>query len=206
MELVKETFGLNYAAYDQASGLDVLFHVYNITTGTAVFEQTVPGVDVGFGAYTAQYTGQIGQMYLVIGVVDADLNRAPWGECYLVGDPSISVPKFGFTYAAYDQNPSLTLEAHVYEAGIEIDTFALVYVAYGVYLGIYTGVLTHEYDIVSIVPGDPLRAPACENFNSLSFYGVLITNVTCEAVIEGQDNEATLEGPELSATLEGICA
>lgn len=74
----------NYAAYDQASDLNIRATVYDNTTGTPVSVGTVEMPFVAIGVYAAKFTGQLGKNYIIASVVytdntfaTVDPNRAP---------------------------------------------------------------------------------------------------------------------------------
>ncbi len=159
-----------YPTYDQASGLNVAGFVYNVTTGAPVLVTgQIPMSDESSGVYEASFTPALGQSYLVItsvfsdsGFTTPDLTRAPWAQQY---DPlGSNNSQMNFNYAAFDQNALLAVNATVYDLTLSTSSvIGMVYVAFGVYFGQYTGIVGHNYSVVKL-PTDVTRAPDADAF------------------------------------------
>ncbi len=203
-------FSMNYATYDQNASLYVAFSIYDITSGTAVFVTKVPAATLAFGVYTAQYIGLAAKTYLAIGAVYTDgtytiLEQMRSPVCDTYQAKNVGITNLFFSYGTYDANDSLFLRANVYEvsgvAPVLVDTVVLENVALGVYVGLFVGDLTSNYEVDIAVytdsnyaEVDPNRSPACESFNCILLSGV--TLVLNDAILEAQSTSAILEADD----------
>lgn len=158
-------FNFSYGAYDQASGLFIAASIYDMTSGSPVFIALVPMSYVSFGVYAGSYVGNSSRTYLVIitsftsnTYQTVDTTRPPSAECYQGVNRSLTV--FPFNYATFDLDPSLYVQAKVYNTttGLPVYTTAIpmLEVANGVYYGAFPSVvLNNSYFIISSVYTDP---------------------------------------------------
>lgn len=202
-----QVFTMNYVAYDQNASLNVAFSIYDVTSGTSAFVQTIAASPLAFGAYSAQYVGLAGKTYLAIGAVYDDPEftmlsqfRAPVCDTYQAKD--VSVTYLAFCYGAYDENNSLFPKANVYDVTTGtpdlVGQVILSSVATGVYFGSFLGTLTKNYEVdiaiytdSNFVSVDQNRSPSCQSFNCILLSGV--TLVLENAILEAQCLDATLE-------------
>lgn len=208
MQFVKygQPFSFDYSAYDQASGLFVAAKIYNVTTGTPVFDSQVVMSELLDGVYEGQFTGLYGQSYLVISAVyldgtytTLDTSRAPAAECYQ--DIELDSKFLLFNYGSYDQDETLYIAGNVFEDGSFLSQEAMDHVFAGVYFAAFTGSLDKTYSVVKTVytdagftTPDPNRAPSGETFQSYLFSSItVVKNVLAGAVLVGQELEAVLE-------------
>lgn len=210
MQLVQpsQDFNVSYAAFDQSDNLEVGFRVYNITTGTPVFVETLAGTSVGFGVYTANYQGNAGQIFLIVGAVYTDGTYTmlvslygPDSECYQIIGTSVIV--MAFNYTAYDADDALFIRAAVYDTSTGTPVFLqninLVLAAIGAYIGVFTGTLGKTYVAAIAVYTDgtystvnTARAPAAASLSTVESGNVVFE--LADAILEGQSIDAILEG------------
>lgn len=201
-------FTTNYVAYDQNPSLNIGFSIYDVTTGTPIFIQTIAGTYMAFGSYSAQYIGAASKTYLAIGAAYTDDTfmileqyRPPTCETYQAKNAGINF--LAFAYGAYDENDSLFVRANVYDVTTGtpalIGQVTLAHVAIGTYFGTYVGTLTKNYEIdiavytdANYAEVDPNRSASCQSFNCILLSGV--TLVLENAILEAQCLNATLVG------------
>lgn len=211
MELIvtSQKFSFNYTAYDQNDSLYVQFSLYDVTSGTAVFIQTVTGIYSDFGSYMGTFTEASVKSILVIGAVytddtygTVDTSRATSADVYQVIPSSGRVTFLPFAYATYDLDDDLNLQGTVYDMStgspIFVENISMVDVTLGVYFGYYTGILGKSYQITSVVYTDDTfdtpdltRAPGCDEFDSIEVFNVYNNNFI-EATLLGQTLDAIL--------------
>ncbi len=208
MDLIQPTtFCFNYVAYDQNTGLYVAADIYDVTSGTPSFLETVPMSNVINGCYSGNYSGVAGKTYLVISTAFTDNTyttpatfRSVSAGCYQVAGASVTFYAFG--YGAFDMNASLNIRTKIYNVTtgtpVLVSTQVLDYVALGAYFGFFTGTVGQTYEIISTVYTDntfsivnPNYSPSGESFTSVDL------NVFTPVYIQ----EATLIGQSLSAVL-----
>lgn len=215
-------FSFIYPSYDENEFLFVQASIYDVTTGTDVFLDTVNMVDAANGVYSGNYTGLTGQTYLVVmscytdGTYSTvDTSRSPAAECY----QSVSgvLTFLAFNYGAYDLDPNLNIRAKVYDTTSGTPTFVvnvtMVHVLNGVYFGTYTATADHSYSIPKFVYTnssftflDTNRAPGSDIFQCSTFQGGSNIYVSSEATLIGQTTDAILIGQSLDAILEATDA
>ncbi len=211
-------FNFSYPSFDENAALYVQASIYDVTTGSAVFADTVDMVNSALGIYWGNFTGTPGRLYLVIAVAFIDSNftapdpdRAPWSDVYLCLNGSVS--RVGFAFATYDSNPGLYLSANLYDVSLNtavlITAVTMAHVAHGVYFGSYVPTAGKTYLVDQAVYTnntyttlDPERSP-----NANSFQGSVFGNTIQigSAILVGQADEAILEGQSTEAILEGEC-
>lgn len=213
MELVttNQKFNFNWTAYDQSPSLFVGFDLFDVTTGTAVFIQTITAAYAGFGVYTGTYTsGTPGNTYLVIGFAATDgtlssVNPLYGPTCESFQVMYVSVTFLPINYATYDANDGLFIKAHVYDITTGTPTLVTSVVLndidIGVYFGHFTGTLGHTYAINTAVYTDGTyltidtnRAPGCESFDCISLNTTFVTVELQQAILEAQPRYLYLEG------------
>lgn len=157
-------FNFSYGAYDQAIGLYVAASIYDLTNGTPLFIALVPLSYVSYGVYAGSYTGNSNKSYLVILAAytsntyqTVDNTRPPTAECYQGVTRSLTI--FPFNYATYDLNPSLYVEAKVYNTTTGLPVYVTAVpmpeVALGVYYGALNGIaLGNSYFVIESVYTD----------------------------------------------------
>lgn len=86
-----QTYGFNYVAADQATGLFVAASLYDVTTGTPIYVTQIPLVEIDSvrspGSYSANFTPAANKVYDIVSMVyldsgytTLDPNRAPGCE------------------------------------------------------------------------------------------------------------------------------
>lgn len=198
----------NYVAFDGMSGMFVAGTIYDVTTGSPVLvDALVDMTDLGNGYYVGQFTPLANHSYLVITVVYTDdtystpsTNRSPGSDNYDAFATSTAL--LNFNYAAYDMNPGLDIEATVYNITDDTTTsLEMTYVAFGVYIGQYTGVVGKEY-LVQMATGTNLYSPAATSFQCFLIGAQVIQLIELNpATLIGQSSSANLIGQSLNATL-----
>jgi len=200
-----QRFSLSYAAYDLAEDLDIRFKAYDISTGTAVFLETLNASFVALGTYETSYIPEAGKIYLFIGLAYTGSIPTPYRAPVVYTYREVGSLMLATAYATYDQNNALYLQTSIYDASTSTPAFiqntSMVLVDFGVYLAMYIGASGKSYQFLSAVYDssyttvDPNRAPLADSMD-------VVGDVT--VVIELQD--AVLEGQELNATLEAYVA
>lgn len=205
-------FAINYVDAFQADDLFVAALVYDVTTGTPVFEERVDMVHTAYGSYVGTFEGVAGHTYLTIAAVytdgtftTADTNYAPASnevQC-LLG----SVSFFAFDYTDYDQSGSLFIRASIFDVtdGTPelIDTVVMEHVALGCYFGSFEGEVGSAYETSKMVFTDGTyttpatdRAAGSDSFQGFATGDVIVSNVFRAATLKGQSNAAILRAQQ----------
>lgn len=208
MQIVQDVvpFSFNYTDPFQRSDLYVAFRIYDVT-GSPALLTTIVGQYTDFGSYMGSYQGELGDRYLVIGLVytdntytTVDTSAAQTADVFQVVPLNGQIVDFGFAYASVDYSSSLDIEATIYEMtsgtpALE-DAVELEFIEHGVYYGQYTGALNNTYNVISVVYTDNTftvpdenYAPASEEFDAIK----LTTDIVVGA-------RARLIGPVVSCT------
>lgn len=182
MQLIQpsENFGFNYEAWDQADDLNVMFSIYDTSSGVPLLIDTVASIYAGFGSYVGTYVAAPGIQYLVAGIVytdntftTVDTSRAPYSIVYQTfGGISL---KLGFTYTTYDFASNLDIRSMIYNSSsgtpILQDTVNLVYVDFGIYFGSFLGAVSENFQIIGVVYTDNTYTTPNYNYapSSISF-------------------------------------
>lgn len=211
MQLVQSSirFSFNYVDAFQESNLFVAALIYDVTSGTPVFNSKVAMTHAAFGVYTGSFFGAPNASYLVISAVytdgtytTPDTNYAPESDefqCF-----PMTVTYFIFDYTDYGQSPSLNVAAKIYDVSTGSPVFnsqvTMNHVALGCYFGFFNGVAGKTYETAKMVFTDgtfmtpaPDRAAGSDAFQAAVVGGISITNKLRSATLIGQTLNATLK-------------
>lgn len=212
---VGQRFSFSYVSYDQDPSLDVRFKIYDVTSGTPVFLETILANYLAFGAYEGSRVGDALTAYLVIGVVyksgSPDPDRSPTCDTYR----EASIQFLATAYGTYDQNDSLFIQTSVYDTStnlpVLVSNIPMSLVDFGVYLSHFTGAVGLTLTATSAVFTDGTyttvdinRSASSETFECLE-KSVIVVELT-NATLDGQSIDATILGQSVDAILEGYCA
>ena len=202
-------FSFDYTNPLQDGDLLVAAEIYDVTSGAAVFVETVPMSFNEFGSYTGNFTGVKGHTYLAIclvftslAYVTADTQYAP--ESYFYHVIGAADAMFYWDYTAFDHASSLSVRTKIFKvtSGTPVLLSEIVpsYVAHGVYFARYQcevgdsyQVLTPVYTDGSYGTVDLTRAPVSDSFQCVQF-NVVNNSVSSGTVLRGTANSAKLRG------------
>lgn len=184
-----QKMAFDYPAYDQATGLFVAGNVYDVSTGTPVFDSQVAMTHVGLGVYEGTFVPVGGKTYLVISAVytdgtygTIDTSRAAESDEYFCITDSTSFDNllFAFDYTDYGQSSGLFVQAKVWDLSGASPALAasvtMVHVLAGCYFGSYAGLTGKTYVAEKAVytdsghtTPDTDRAPAGSDYAAFHF-------------------------------------
>ncbi len=198
-----------YPSPDQDDGLFVRASIYDVTSGTPVFNSTVDMVDIEFGYYFGNFTGDSAHAYLIICLcytdgtyATVDTDHAPESDVYKASNAS---PVFsGFDYAAFDLDSGLFVAADIVSvetgSAIIVARIHFTYVMGGVYFGSFTGSVGGVCHVIKLVftdgtytTPDTDYAPGSASFQLTSFSSLSLSEIA-DAVWDADLADHTTSG------------
>lgn len=201
-------FSFNYVDAFQSASLDVAAQIYDVSTGTPVFVDTVVMEHTEYGVYVGAFVGEPFTTYLVISAVYTD-------NTYLIPDTTYApssdefqclnttITFFAFDYTDYGQANDLLVRATVNDlttgSPVMVDQIEMVYVTLGCYFASFTGILGHTYEVSKMVftdgtytTPDPERSAGADSLQAQIAGGLNVFNTIRSATLIGQSLKATL--------------
>lgn len=200
-------FPFCYQTDDQETGLFVRALIYNVTTGSPVYESAVQMIGTSDGLYSGGFVSTASQSYFVIGLVytddtymEIDETRSPWVECYKCTDAPLDL--ILMNYGAFDQNSSMLVAANIYDiltgSPVLVSQVPFIEVFAGTYFGSYIGIIGASYVVNTSVYTDDTYTevdndrPSGSDALQLSTASAIL-NITTPLTLTGQNAPALLE-------------
>lgn len=168
-------FSIDYAAYGLESGLFVQASVYDVSSGTPVFDSVVVLTEIQEGLYVGTFTGVATKSYITISLVytdgtyaTIDTSKAPSAECYKSNDAPVAF--IAINYGVYTQESDLFIAANLYNCttgtAVFVSKTAMVHILGGVYFVALTGTADSCYEVLKLIYTDGTYVTVDTNWNA----------------------------------------